>query len=113
MLDVLNVQASCMVQLLLASPPPGVTIPVHKDSGAWVEKTNRVHVPIIVEHVDEILFRCGPTVERMDRISTTLEHVSELNNQAKPVVSNCPSDYRVHLILDIWIQSTHHLYLGV
>jgi hypothetical protein len=37
-LDVLNVQASCMVQLLLASLPPGVTISVHEDSGAWVGK---------------------------------------------------------------------------
>jgi hypothetical protein len=48
-----------MVRLLLASLPPGLTIPVHEDAGAWVGKTHRVHVPIIVEHVDEILFRCG------------------------------------------------------
>jgi hypothetical protein len=99
MLDVLNVQASRMVRLLLASLPPGVTIPVHEDSDTWVGKTHRVHVPIIVEHVDEILFRCGPTVERLDRISTAFGHVFELNNQAKHVVSNCSSDYRVHLIL--------------
>mmetsp|Transcript_16492 Transcript_16492/g.36112 ORF Transcript_16492/g.36112 Transcript_16492/m.36112 type:complete len:645 (-) Transcript_16492:1850-3784(-) len=99
-LTVLNVDASRVVRLLLASLPPGVTIPVHEDSGAWVGLTHRVHVPIIVEQVDNILFRCGGTVETMERISTTPGHVFEMNNQAKHAVSNCSNDYRVHAILD-------------
>jgi len=99
-LEVLKLDESRVVRLLLASLPPGVTIPVHEDSGAWVAKTHRVHVPIIVEQVDKILFRCGPTVESMDRIPTVPGHVFEMNNQAKHAVSNCSSDYRVHLILD-------------
>ena len=99
-LDVLNIDANSVVRLLLASLPPGGTIPIHEDSGAWVAQTHRVHVPIIVESVDEILFRCGPTAIDMDRIVTSPGHVFEMNNQAKHAVSNCSSDYRVHLILD-------------
>ena len=98
--DVLNITEDCVVRLLLASLPPGATIPVHEDSGAWVTMTHRVHVPIIVQHVDEILFRCGPSEDALERIDTTPGHVFEMNNQAKHAVSNCSSDYRVHLILD-------------
>lgn len=97
---VLNISPDCVVRMLLASLPPGVTIPVHEDSGAWVSKTHRVHVPILVRHPDQILFRCGPTVDTMERIATTPGHVFEINNQAKHAVSNFSSDYRVHLILD-------------
>ena len=99
-LDALQVDPACVVRLLMASLPPGVTIPVHEDSGAWVSRTHRVHVPILVEHADQILFRCGPSVESMERIHTRPGHVFEMNNQAKHAVSNCSNDYRVHLILD-------------
>ncbi|KAL7562969.1 hypothetical protein ACA910_018608 [Epithemia clementina (nom. ined.)] len=99
-LDVLKINSDSIIRLLLASLPPGTTIPVHEDSGAWVSRTHRIHVPIIVEHVNNILFRCGPSADAMERIDTTPGHVFEMNNQAKHAVSNCSSDYRVHLILD-------------
>jgi hypothetical protein len=36
----------------------------------------------------------------MQRIDCTPGHVFEINNQAKHAVSNCDTDYRVHIILD-------------
>jgi len=89
-----------LVRLLLASLPPGVTIPIHHDTGEWVRQTHRVHVPILVSQPERIMFRCGPTSSQMQRIDCQEGHVFEMNNQAKHAVSNCSDDYRVHLILD-------------
>ena len=99
-LDVLNVEPKRVVRMLFAALPPGVTIPVHHDTGEWVRKTHRVHVPVIVKNPDEVLFRCGPTESTMQRINCIPGHVFEMNNQAKHAVSNCQDEYRVHLILD-------------
>ena len=89
-----------MVRMLFASLPPGVTIPVHHDTGEWVKATHRVHVPVIVSDPSKVLFRVGATVETIQRIDCTPGHVFEINNQAKHAVSNCGEDCRVHLILD-------------
>jgi hypothetical protein len=99
-LDVLAVPPSRVVRLLLASLPSGATIPVHHDSGEWVKLTHRVHVPVIVNDASKILFRCGRNCESLQPIECCPGHVFEINNQAKHAVSNCDSDYRVHLILD-------------
>jgi hypothetical protein len=64
--------------------------------------THRVHVPIIVSEPNRVLFRCGLNDTNMKRVSVDPGHVFELNNQAKHAVSNCSSDYRVHLILGIY-----------
>eukprot|EP00980_Cylindrotheca_fusiformis_P009515 scaffold2077_cov119-Cylindrotheca_fusiformis.AAC.18 len=90
----------CLVRVLFASLPPGVTIPVHHDTGEWVKHTHRVHVPIVVKDPSKVLFRCGPSPESMQRIDCTPGHIFEINNQAKHTVSNCGSDNRVHLIVD-------------
>jgi hypothetical protein len=92
-----------VVRALLASLPPGVTIPVHNDSGEWVKTTHRVHVPVLVKDPHKILFRVGPAPHCMHRIDCSPGHVFEINNQAKHAVSNCELDEqnsRVHLILD-------------
>ncbi|CAJ1952366.1 unnamed protein product [Cylindrotheca closterium] len=89
-----------LIRALFASLPPGVTIPVHHDTGEWVKRTHRVHVPILVNDPSKVLFRCGPTVETMQRIDCLPGHMFEINNQAKHAVSNCDSDHRVHLIVD-------------
>ena len=91
-----------IVRMLLASMPPGVTIPVHHDTGEWVAKSHRVHVPIITTPA-EVMFRCGggeADGKGMSRVQCDEGRVFEMNNQAKHAVSNCSSDYRVHLILD-------------
>lgn len=100
LLDLLQISPDQVVRLLFASLPPGVTIPVHQDSGEWVRFTHRVHVPVIVGDPNKILFRCGLTEDTMQRIECEEGHVFEINNQGKHAVSNCSSDHRVHLILD-------------
>ena len=96
-LDTLNIRRNQIVRLLLASLPPGTTIPIHFDSGEWVTSTHRVHVPVLVNRPEDILFRCGPDLQR---IPTRPGYVLEINNQSWHAVSNCDSDHRVHLILD-------------
>jgi len=99
-----------VVRALLASLPPGVTIPVHNDSGEWVKTTHRVHVPILVNDPSKILFRVGPAPHLLQRIDCTPGHVFEINNQAKHAVSNCEVEgsnhHRVHLILDYVVDTT-------
>ena len=90
----------CLVRALFACLPPGVTIPIHHDTGEWVKATHRVHIPILVTDPSKVLFRVGPTLDQMQRIECTPGHVFEINNQAKHAVSNCGDDCRVHLILD-------------
>jgi hypothetical protein len=99
-LDQLQISPDRIARLLLASLPPGVTIPVHHDTGEWVKHTHRVHVPVLVKNPSKILFRCGLLPNTIQPIECTPGHVFEINNQAKHAVSNCDDDYRVHLILD-------------
>ena len=96
-LDALGIRRNQIVRLLLASLPPETTIPIHFDSGEWVRSTHRVHVPVLVNNPDNILFRCGPDLQR---IPARPGYIVEINNQSWHAVSNCDSDHRVHLILD-------------
>ena len=93
-----------MVRALLASLPPGSTIPVHHDTGEWVKTTHRIHVPILVQDPSRVVFQCGPSNDTLQRISCEPGHVFEINNQAKHAVSNCDHVHRVHLILDYIVQ---------
>jgi hypothetical protein len=100
-LDVLQIQVSQCVRLLLASLPPQTTIPLHQDSGEWVHQTHRVHVPILVLSPEDILFRSGPDDVTLQRIDCHEGHVFEINNAQRHAVTNGSSEhYRVHLILD-------------
>uniref|UniRef100_A0A7S1YTR1 Aspartyl/asparaginy/proline hydroxylase domain-containing protein n=1 Tax=Ditylum brightwellii TaxID=49249 RepID=A0A7S1YTR1_9STRA len=100
-LDALNIKPNRLVRCLFAAMPPGATIPTHHDTGLWVRHTHRVHIPIIVEDPNCILFQCGPTEDTMIRVACVPGHVFEMNNQAKHGVSNCdPTEHRVHVILD-------------
>ncbi|GKZ00344.1 hypothetical protein MPSEU_000987300 [Mayamaea pseudoterrestris] len=99
-LEVLQIQEFQIVRLLFASLPPGVTIPVHQDSGMWVRQTHRVHVPILVNDPSRVVFTCGHAIEFMQRIHCQPGHVFEINNQSYHAVSNCDEKHRVHMILD-------------
>lgn len=99
-LGALGVKPRSLVRCLLAALPPGVTIPAHHDTGDWVRRTHRVHVPVIVTNPHRILFRCGPSEAAMERVSCHPGHIFEINNQGKHAVSNCSGEHRVHLILD-------------
>lgn len=55
-----------VVRSLLASMPPGVSIPVHHDTGYWVKRTHRLHVPLITS--DLVDFLVGPTPELLKKV---------------------------------------------
>jgi hypothetical protein len=99
-LQVLQIPMERIARMLLASLPPGSTIPLHYDTGEWVKYTHRIHVPILVQDYTKIVFRCGIHPQSLQRIPCHVGHVFEINNQTYHTVSNCDSDYRVHLILD-------------
>jgi hypothetical protein len=58
--DAVGVPARRVVRCLLARLPPGVTIPVHHDSGLWVSRTHRCHAPVATDAAG-VVFRCGHT----------------------------------------------------
>lgn len=88
-----------VVRSLLASIPPGVSIPVHHDTGYWVKKTHRLHVAVVTN--DEVDFLAGPTCDDMKKYVLNEGRVIELNNQAKHAVYNNSSTlWRVHFIFD-------------
>lgn len=62
----IGVDESRIVRSLLASMPPGITIPVHHDTGLWVKKTHRIHVAL--ETGDEVDFLAGPTEDQMKKV---------------------------------------------
>lgn len=109
-LNVLEIEQNRVVRLLLASLPPGVTIPIHQDSGEWVKQTHRVHCPILVKHPSHIMFQVGNVSRKhLQRIECSPGHVFEINNQGWHFVSNCdPDHHRVHLILD-YLDKNHTL----
>ena len=106
-LSTLQISDKQVVRMLFAALPPKVTIPIHHDTGAWVKQAHRVHIPIIVEDPNLILFRCGPTPSTLQRVNAIPGHIFEMNNQAEHAVSNCSTTHhRVHLILD-YVPKTH------
>lgn len=49
MLDVLGIPEGKVMRCLLASMPPGCVIPVHHDTGLWVQHTHRIHVAVTTD----------------------------------------------------------------
>lgn len=91
-----------LVRCLLARMPPEMSIPVHHDTGYWVKHTHRCHVPLITN--DKIDFRVGINEHCMVKTQFAEGTITELNNQAKHMVTNGNSKesnfWRVHLIFD-------------
>nr|QID90271.1 sulfotransferase [Saccharina japonica] len=98
-LDVLGIPEGKVMRCLLASMPPGCVIPVHHDTGLWVQHTHRIHVAVTTD-VAEVDFFVGADVDNMRKVMMDEGRVVELNNQAKHAVTNGWSRNRVHLILD-------------
>lgn len=65
--NAIGVDESKIVRSLLASMPPGVSIPVHHDTGYWVKYCHRVHVAI--DTGAEVDFFVGPTNDKMQKVS--------------------------------------------
>jgi hypothetical protein len=87
-----------IVRSLLAAMPAGVEIPTHHDTGEWVRRTHRIHVPIVTG--DDVDFLVGPSEDAMVRMKLDEGRIIELNNQAKHAVKNRMDRYRTHLIFD-------------
>lgn len=56
-----------VVRCLLARMPPGVKIPVHHDTGFWVQHTHRVHLAI--HSGEEVEFWVGHNEDSMQQVS--------------------------------------------
>lgn len=96
----LGIKENQVVRSLLASMPPGMSIPVHHDTGYWVKHTHRCHVAIVTDTY-EVDFFCGSTNETLRKMSFSEGRLIELNNSAKHAVTNKMKDtWRIHLILD-------------
>eukprot|EP01034_Spumella_vulgaris_P031548 gene31548-38965_t len=78
--------------------PPGVSIPVHHDTGHWVKHCHRIHVAI--DTGEEVDFMVGPTDDLLKKTLYDEGRIVELNNQAKHAVSNNMTRNRIHLIFD-------------
>ncbi len=87
-----------IVRMLLACMPPGVVIPTHHDTGFWVQRTHRVHVPITSS--EAVKFLVGGDETSMKPVLFQVGCAIELNNQAKHAVENGWDQDRVHLIFD-------------
>eukprot|EP01038_Epipyxis_sp_PR26KG_P013627 gene13627-18286_t len=96
--DAIGVSEDRIVRCLLASMPPGVSIPVHHDTGYWVKHTHRCHMAVITNK--DVDFFIGPTTEQMQKYLFEEGKIVELNNRAKHAVNNRSDCHRVHLIFD-------------
>lgn len=88
-----------VIRCILASMPPDADIPVHHDTGAWVAKSHRMHIPIFTDAA-AIDFQVGVNEQNMARHDFQQGHLYELNNASKHKVHNHWTKHRVHLIFD-------------
>ena len=65
--DAVGISENQIVRCLLASMPSGSSIPVHHDTGYWVQKTHRLHLPIITG--DGVDFLVGPKDDSLTKVS--------------------------------------------
>lgn len=88
-----------VIRCILASMPPDADIPAHHDTGAWVAKSHRMHIPIFTD-AEAIDFQVGINEQSMARHAFQQGHLYELNNASKHKVHNHWTKDRVHLIFD-------------
>lgn len=78
--------------------PPDAVVPVHHDTGAWVGKSHRMHIPIFTD--PSVEFVVGANEQSMTRYEFKQANLYELNNASKHRVHNHWGDHRVHMIFD-------------
>ena len=69
----IGVDEGRIVRSLLASMGPGISIPVHHDTGYWVKHTHRIHVAI--ESGELVDFTVGPTEDNLKKVMQAILHV--------------------------------------
>ncbi|CAH0479679.1 unnamed protein product [Peronospora belbahrii] len=94
----INIPLNRVVRCILASMPPGAEIPVHHDTGSWVQFTHRMHIPVFTS--SDIDFYVGWNDQNMQRYEFKQGNVYELNNMCRHHVKNNWDKHRVHMIFD-------------
>eukprot|EP00501_MAST-03F_sp_TOSAG23-6_P000316 GSMAST32.ASY1.ANO1.323.1 assembled CDS len=100
----IGVSSEQVIRCVFACLPAGVTIPVHHDSGRWVEVAHRIHVPLVTN--PGVTFFAGADEASLEEYHLPVGTCVELNNHAKhKVINNGASgenidNRRVHLIFD-------------
>ena len=90
----------CVVKMMLARLGKGRAIPPHIDRGALLERTHRVHVPLVTN--TRVAFRFGARSQHLPAGG-----VFVLNNGGIPHgVDNWSASDRIHLIVDCTLYST-------
>lgn len=80
----LQIPEKHVVRLLLASMEPGVVIPIHHDTGEWVNQMHRVHVALQTN--PNVRFLVGHQETEMHRMHLPEGEAFELNNACKHAV---------------------------
>ena len=93
-----GVNPNNVIRCLLAELGPGISIPVHHDTGYWATRSHRVHMPLITS--PSVAFFTGKTEDDLVRVPFPEFELIELNNRAKHKVNNDWDKPRVHLIFD-------------
>ncbi|KAJ0407958.1 hypothetical protein ATCC90586_001986 [Pythium insidiosum] len=94
----INIPLDRVIRCILARMPPGSDIPTHHDTGSWVSKSHRMHIPIFTDAA--IDFSVGINEQSMVRREFKQGCLYELNNASKHRVTNHWNQPRVHLIFD-------------
>jgi hypothetical protein len=81
-------------KIILTKLLPASNIPLHVDEGNYLEKTHRIHVPIITNPF--VYFKCGEKT-----INMAEGQVIEINNQQLHHVINLSLQERIHMVVDI------------
>jgi len=106
-LDPLNIPINHVLRMYFANMPVGSNIKFHNDKNAWVQRSHRVHVPIITH--DQIFFLAETIHQSVKenqvlRIKSKEGEVYEFNNGKGHAVRNTGNSSRVHLIID-WVEN--------
>jgi len=81
-------------RVLLVNLPAGEKIPMHQDSGIYLQLVHRNHIPIVTN--DKVMFGVGNSLINMKE-----SNVYEINNHKTHYVNNDSDFDRYHLIIDI------------
>ena len=81
-------------RVLLVNLPAGEKIPMHQDSGIYLQLVHRNHIPIITN--DKVMFGVGNSLMSMKE-----NNAYEINNHKTHYVNNDSDFDRYHLIVDI------------
>jgi len=99
-LEPLGIPLNKVLRMFLANMPPDSNIVFHRDTNTWVQRSHRVHVPLVT-HDDIFFLTRMRKANEILRVKSAPGHVYEFNNAMPHSVRNLGGS-RVHLIVD-WV----------